>query len=196
MRRRIALIQGHPDSTTPHFGHALAAAYADGATAAGHEVRTLDVAQLDFPLLRSERDWEQGVPVAAIKAAQETIKWADHLVIVFPLWLGALPALLKAFLEQVLRPGFALSQPSAAERLPRQLLKGRSARVIVTMGMPAMLYRWFFRAHSLKSLERNILRFCGIRPVRESVIGMVAAPDGAARRRWLDKMRALGAAGQ
>ena len=73
-------------------------------------------------------------------------------------------------------------------------LKNKSARIVVTMGMPALVYRWYFGAHSLKSLERNILGFCGIGPIRESLVGMV---DGPARRRerWLTRMRALGRRG-
>ena len=60
----------------------------------------------------------------------------------------------------------------------------------------AQAYRWLFRAHSLKSLERNILRFSGIAPVRESLFGMVENVDAAKRARWIDRMRALGAAGR
>lgn len=60
MAERIVLIQGHPDASARHFGHALADAYAEGARAAGHEVRSVDVATLDFPLLRSAQDWEHG----------------------------------------------------------------------------------------------------------------------------------------
>ena len=75
-------------------------------------------------------------------------------------------------------------------------LKGKSARIVVTMGMPAPIYRWFFRAHAIKGLERNILRFCGIRPIRTSLIGNVEARDGAARAQWLQKMLDLGRAGR
>jgi putative NADPH-quinone reductase len=60
--------------------------------------------------------------------------------------------------------------------------------------MPALVYRWFFRAHSLKSLKRNILQSCGIKPVRTSVIGMVEAPASRARDRWLRRMETYGRA--
>ncbi len=189
---RIAIIQGHPDASQPHFGHALALAYTQGATAAGHEVRAVDITRLDFPLLRSKQDWEQGATPVTLRAAQETIAWADHLVIVYPLWLGGMPAMLKAFLEQIARPGFAFG-PAGKNPLGKQLLKGRSARIVVTMGMPALLYRWYFRAHSLKSLERNILGFVGIAPIRATVIGMVESPDTSRRDKWLVKLRELGA---
>jgi len=115
-------------------------------------------------------------------------------VIVYPLWLGTLPALLEAFLEQVFRPAFAFDYGSSG--LPGKRLKGRSARIVVTMGMPALAYRWWFRAHSLKSLERNVLGFCGIAPIRESLVGSVEALGDAWRQRWLERMRALGARGR
>jgi putative NADPH-quinone reductase len=104
-----------------------------------------------------------------------------------------MPASLKAFFEQVLRPGFAFGA-SAANRLPRKLLKGKSARIVVTMGMPTLFYRWYFRAHSLKSLERNILAFCGIDPIRASVVGMVDGMSDATRKRWLARMNEFGRA--
>ena len=63
------------------------------------------------------------------------------------------------------------------------------------MGMPAFWYRWFFRAHGVRGLERSILGFCGVKPVRETLIGLVKAKDGAARGRWLLKLRALGRKG-
>jgi putative NADPH-quinone reductase len=143
---------------------------------AGHEVRQTTVAQLDFPLLRSQREWEHESLPAALRQAQADIIWAQHRVIFFPLWLGDMPALFKGFLEQVARPGFAFGGDSSSP-MRRKLLAGRSARVVVTMGMPAMLYRLYFGAHSVKSLRRNILRFVGIRPVRETLIGMVGKTD-------------------
>jgi putative NADPH-quinone reductase len=191
---RIAIVQGHPDPSGDRFGHALARAYAEGAHQAGHEVRTIDVARLDFPLLRTKDDFENGAPPQPIRQAQDTIAWAEHLLILYPLWLGTMPAILKAFLEQVFRPRFVSGDKGAGKSWSRPL-KGRSARVVVTMGMPALVYRWYFRAHSLKSLERNVLRFCGIAPVRDTLIGMVESKDGAKRERWVETMRAYGRRG-
>lgn len=189
MAHRILIVQGNPDPSVQRFDHALAQAYAEGAGAGGHEVRSIEVGAIGFPLLRTRAEWEADTAPDDIVAAQESLLWADHLVLVYPLWLGTMPALLKGFLEQVLRPRYVSGEES--EGTGRRL-RGRSARVVVTMGMPGLVYRWYFGAHSLKSLERNILRFAGIRPVRASVVGSVEG--GAARReRWLGKMRALGA---
>jgi putative NADPH-quinone reductase len=98
-----------------------------------------------------------------------------------------MPALLKAFLEQVMRPGVALEYRKHG--FPRGLLAGRSARLVVTMGMPALIYRWCLRAHGVRGLERSVLGFAGMAPVRETLLGMVDAASDAKRQGWLDRMR-------
>jgi putative NADPH-quinone reductase len=188
---RITIIDGHPDPAPARFVHALADAYAEGA-AASHELRRISIADLDFSLLKTSEDWQHGTPPPAIAKAQGDILWAEHLVFLYPLWLGDVPALLKGFLEQVARPGFAIG-PSE-KGFPQKLLKGRSARLIVTMGMPGLFYRLFYRGHSLKSFERNVLRFVGIAPVRHTIIGSV---EKSQRHRtvWLQRIRRLGRRG-
>lgn len=193
--QRIVIIQGHPDTGARHFCHALADAYADGALAAGHAVTRVEAAQLDFPLLRSQRDWEHGAVPPSLLPVQQAILEATHLVFLFPLWLGDMPALLKALLEQVARPGFAF-RAEGGNPFAHKALAGRSARVVVTMGMPATVYRWYFQAHAVKSLERNILGFVGIAPVRRTLIGMLGKLDARRADKWLGRMRALGAAAQ
>lgn len=189
---RIAIVDGHPDPDRARFVHALAESYAAGAIDAGHEVRRIDVAALDFPLLRSRAAWESEPPPTAIVEAQQALAWADHIVILYPLWLGDVPALLKGFLEQVLRPGFAIDPKGAG--LNSGLLRGKSARLVVTMGMPAIFYRFYFGAHSVKSLERNILKLVGISKVRHTLIGGVEG-DAEARARSLDALFELGQSG-
>lgn len=194
MRKRIVIIEGHPDPREERFVHALAQAYQNGAESAGHEVRNISIGVLDFPLLRTSEDFQSGEAPPAIRQSQESLAWADHWLILFPLWLGSMPAALKAFFEQALRPGFAFAA-GAKGRLPRKLLTRKSARIVVTMGMPALFYRWYYRAHSLKSLERNILTFCGVHPVRANVVGMVEGMRQPKRKRWLARMNALGRSG-
>lgn len=188
-------MNGHPDPAEGHYCHALAEAYQRGAESAGLEVRKIGIAQLDFPLIRTKADFESKDLPADIIAAQEAITWANHLLIIYPLWLGTMPALLKAFLEQVFRYGFALDTGDA-EHMPKGLLKGKTASLVITMGMPAMAYRWFFGAHSMKSLERSVLKISGISPLTESLIGRVEDPGQApAREKWLKKLEKQGAQG-
>ncbi len=188
--KKITIVVGHPDPSPVRFGRVLASTYADAAKEAGYEVRVIDISQLEFPLLRTQEEWSTSPVPEGLRGAETDILWANHLLIIYPLWLGDVPALLKGFLEQVLRPGQAVSM--TAGPFSRKPLSGKSARVVVTMGMPAWIYRWVFGAHSLKSLKRNVLWFVGVGPVRHDIIGMVASAKPGGRERWLARMRDLG----
>jgi putative NADPH-quinone reductase len=189
MTKRIAIIQGHPDSSSRHLLHAMADAYAESATAAGHEVRRIEVARLEFPLLRTQVDFETGTLPPALMQSREDMRWAEHWVFFFPLWHGTMPAQLKGFLEQIFRPGFAMEYRENG--FPKKLLAGRSARVVVVMGMPTLMYRWYFGAYGLRSFERSMLSFAGIKPIRESIYGLTFA-DEKKRARWIEDMRRCG----
>jgi putative NADPH-quinone reductase len=192
MGNRIVIIQGHPDPAGGRLCHALADSYALGAIAAGHEIRRIDVAHLEFPILRTQDDFENMPPVAAIRAAQEDIRWAQHLMIVHPLWHSGMPALLWAFFEQTFRYGFFAEKSRSAKRFPKRLLRGRSAHVIITMGMPALFYRWYLRSHWLKMFTGGILWWSGITPARSTLIGSVGDMTEAKAKNWLDRIAADG----
>ncbi|HET9446998.1 MAG TPA: NAD(P)H-dependent oxidoreductase [Steroidobacteraceae bacterium] len=189
----ILIIDGHPDPSAHRLVHALADAYRQGAEEARHEVRVVRVADLTFPLLRSQTEYEKEEPVEAVRQVQHLMEWATHVVIFYPLWLGSMPAMLKALLEQTLRPGFAFSAARLG-RSPVKFLRGKSARIVVTMGMPAFVYRWWFRAHSLRSLQRNILGFLGFRRVRATIVGTAGSMSRAQCEDWLATVRKLGQA--
>jgi putative NADPH-quinone reductase len=193
MARKIAIFDAHPDPDPARYVHALAQAYAAGAREAGHEVRSIMLGELDVPILRTREEWsaDRSAP-QVVQPGQEAIRWADHLVFLYPLWLGDMPALLKAYLEQIMRPGFALDYGD--RKFPKRMLSGRSARVVVTMGMPAFFYWAYFGAHSVRSFKRNILGGTGIDPVSSSLIGNVEGSDGH-RKRWLERMHAHGSDG-
>ena len=190
--RKIAIIDAHPDPDPARYVHALADAYCAGAREAQHEVRHIMLGDINMPILHSRDDWMHNDAPEDVTEGQEAILWSHHIVFLYPLWLGDMPALLKAFLEQALRPGVALRYGEGAA--PAKLLKGKAARLVVTMGMPALFYRAYYGAHSVRSFKRNILELVGIDPVETSLIGNV---EGSAKRRerWLSKMRDYGAAG-
>lgn len=192
MPRRILIIEAHPDGHEGHFCGALADAYAEGAARSGFALRRIDISTLDFPMLCSREEFENQPAPPALAGAAEAIRWAEHIVFVFPLWLGTMPALLKAFLEQVIRPGIAFEY---RDRGTAALLSGRSARLVVTMGMPATVYRFWFGGHGVNGFARSILNFAGVRPVRQSLFGMVQQRSDATRARWLARMKALGRRG-
>jgi len=193
MPRKVLIIVGHPDPNPQRFCRALAQYYAEGARSCGHLVRVIDIAALDFPLLRSAAEFEASSPPPTLVDAARAIQDADHLVFIFPLWLGTMPALLKGFLEQVMRPGLAFAYPEKDKPgFAKTLLDGRSARVVVTMGMPALFYRFWYLGHGIAGFRRNVLSFVGIKPVRESLFGMVNGVSVQKRESWLVAMRKMG----
>lgn len=190
--RKIAIFDTHPDPAPARYVHALADAYCAGARDAGHEVRHIMLGDINMPILHGRESWMHGDAPDVVKPGQEAMLWADHIVFLYPLWLGDMPALLKAFLEQALRPGVALQYGDSPA--PEKLMKGKSARLVVTMGMPALFYSAYYGAYSVRSFKRNILELVGIDPVKTSLIGNV---EGSAkhRERWLTKMHDYGVAG-
>ena len=191
MGLRIVIVQGHPDCRRPHLCHMLAQAYADGAGAAGPSVEVVEPARLVFPLLSSPAEWRHGTLPPQLVAAQESIRQADHLVLLYPLWLGDMPAVLKGFLEQVARPGFAVA-PSGSRLSGEGSLRGRTARVVVSTPIAAPVYRWLHGAHSLKLVRRSIFAPAGIAPMRATVVGGTAELSEEQVDRWRERLRRLG----
>ncbi len=192
MPRRICIVHGHPDPKPGHFTGALCDAYEAAAREAGHQVSRIDIARIDVPVLRAPADF-QAEPPPQIKEAQALVTAAEHVVIVFPLWLGGMPAYCRAFFEQLSRASFALGVSGAG--WPEGKLKGRSARLVVTMGMPAPAYRLMFGAYGVRGFERSVLALAGFRPIRDTLFGMVeASPQG--RTRMLTAMADLGRRGE
>lgn len=190
---RILVINGNPARQRESFSEALANAYAEAATQAGHEVRTLQIATLDFdPILHEGYHGNQPAE-PNVKAAQDFISWAEHVVVIYPMWQFGVPALLKGFCERTLTPGFAYSVTSK-NPLQAALLKGRSVRLIQTMGMPAILYTAAFGGHGAKAF-RSLFSFCGFGPVRTTLLGMIESGDHV-RNKHLSRVRKLGAAAQ
>ncbi len=190
---KILIVDGHPDPDGRHLCHGLAEAYLKGAKAGGHEAELLRIADLEFPVLRRPGDFEKEPTPEPLHPARDALLAANHLVLIYPLWLGTLPAYTKAFLEQVLHYETAFERHEDS-RWPTGKMEGKSAHVFVTMGMPALAYTLWYRAHSLKNLKRNILGFVGFKPVRSTLFGMVSQASGVQTAKWLGKMEALGRA--
>lgn len=186
---KILVLLGHPDVES--YCGAIARAYAEGARAAGAEVREINLGELTFdPVL-----WQGYKEVQALEpdlvGAQEAIAWADVLVFAYPNWWGTVPALLKGFVDRVFLPGFAFRYRENSPMWDR-LLTGRSARLLVTMDSPHWFYRLVVRQPGHQMMRRAILGFSGVKPVRTSVFGPIRTSGDAARDGWLTRAGALG----
>lgn len=187
----VLVVLGHP--RTASYCGSLARRYEEGASEAENDVRELVLAQLEFePNVETECPTDQDLESDLIEA-QRQIRWADHLVFVYPNWWGTMPALLKAFFDRAFTPGFAFSFYEDDEGAGHEkLLRGRTAELIVTMDMPAWVYRWIYREPGTNAIKRATLGFAGIRTTRVTPLGPVKDSTPARRRRWLEKATRLG----
>ena len=167
--RHILIIEGNPDPSHERLSSALARAYHEGAEESDCMIQRINVGGITFPILRTAKEFETEPAEEVIVDAQAAFLRADHVVFIFPLWLGGPPALLKAFMEEVARDHFLIRESDKGFR--KGHLKGRSAELIVTMGMPPLLYRTVFGAHGVKAFDKSILRMAGISPVRTTYFG-------------------------
>jgi NAD(P)H dehydrogenase (quinone) len=189
MPKKILVILGQPQRRS--YGGALAQAYIEGARAAGAEVREMYLGELQFIACANASQPPPAALEPDLARAQEAIRWAEHLVFVYPIWWGTIPALLKGFIERVFTEGFAVKFRDDSPWWDR-LLKGRSARLIVTMNTPSFIYRWMFGRPGHNTMKKTILEFCGVKPVRITEIGPVRNSTDAKRQQWLERVREIG----
>ena len=190
MRRNVLLILGHPDADS--FCGALARAYVEGAATTDAELRELRLGELRFdPTLW--RGYKRIQPLEPdLVEAQKLVRWANHLVFVYPNWWGAMPALMKGFFDRAFLPGFAFRY---RENSPfgDKLLAGRTAELIVTMDTPSWYYRWIYRRPGHNEMKRTILGFCGIKVTRITDFAPVKESTPQRRERWIAAAKRLGA---
>lgn len=186
---KIAIVVGNPMRDS--YGEALGQAYQRGAESAGHEAKLFVLARMNFDAILRE-GYRRLQPLEPdLVAAREAFIACDHVVFVFPLWCGDMPAIMKGFIERLIQPDL-LAIKAAGAGASWKVFKGKSARIIMTMGMPGLIYRWYYGAHALKLFKRNILHLIGITPVRSTVYGMIEAVGDEHRKQWLREVEALG----
>ncbi len=192
MSKKILVILGQPNRNS--YNGALAKAYSEGARAAGAQVREICLGEIKFDPCAMAGAPPGPALEADLQAAQEAIRWADHLVFVYPIWWGTIPALLKGFIERVFTPGFAVNFRKDSP-LWDKLLTGRSARLIVTLNTPSFIYRWVFGRPGHMTMKRAVLGFCGVKPVGITEVGPMKSSTEEKRARWLQQVHALGRRG-
>ncbi|OLU27409.1 NAD(P)H dehydrogenase [Pseudomonas sp. PA15(2017)] len=187
--KRILMIIGSPKSDS--LCHSLAEAYAQGARTEGHVVRQIRLGELSFdPVLHEGYSQSQALEPDLLEA-QRQIHWAQHLVFVYPVWWGGLPAQLKGFFDRVLLPGFAFKYRSDSQRWDK-LLSGRTADLLVTLDTPRWYFHWIYGAPAHRQMKRTILGFCGIRTRHLQTFSPVRPSSENQRQNWIRRAELLG----
>ena len=188
--KNILVILGHPSNES--FCAHLAEKYCEGAKASGNKIKRINVGELEFvPFLEDGYSKEPSME-PDIKSAQESIKWSTHLVFVYPTWWATPPALLKSFIERTLVPGFAFKYKKSKHVVAwDRFLDGKSARIISTMDSPPLYYKFVIGDPGYKMMK-DILNFCGIKPVSKTYFGSVKMSSEANRHKWINQCYAIG----
>lgn len=189
--KKIFILFGGPEGNTRT--HRLTDAYEVGAREGGHEIRRMDCCDMQFdPVLHNGYSLVQELEPDLVKF-QENVQWAEHFVIIVPVWWSSMPALLKGLFDRVWLPRFAFRFYPDGLRWQR-LMKGKTARVIVTSDSHPFVARFMF-GESVNELTRGILWFAGFK-VKAYRIGLLKFTKDTRFTRILFKVKRLGNKGK
>lgn len=121
---------------------------------------------------------------------QKKIQWSDHIVIVSPVWWGTVPAKFKGAIDRSFLPGFSFEYIDG-KAMPKQLLKGRSSEIIITLDSPPFWYKYIKGNAIYKQLNNSILDFSGIKNTSSTYFGPVINSTSDKRNSWLKKVAVL-----
>jgi len=189
MKKKVVIINGHPNMDAFNFG--VAAAYKNGAEQADAEIKEINIAALTFnPNL--QHGYQKRTELEPdLLAAWEIIQWADHMVWVHPVWWGGLPAITKGFIDRLFLPGMAFQYRENSVWWDK-LLTGKTAHIITTLDQPGWYYWLVYGKPSVNQLKKSTLEFCGVKPVKVTYLGIIKSSDETQRKQWLDKVALLG----
>ncbi|MBN2390520.1 MAG: NAD(P)H-dependent oxidoreductase [Anaerolineae bacterium] len=188
---KVSVILGHPDPGS--FNHAIAGTAVRVLRENGHTVWFHDLYAERFDPLLFHREFPKGAILPpAIQQHCDEIAEADGIVIVHPNWWGQLPAILKGWVDRVIRPGVAYEflEGDSGEGVPVGLLKAQVALVFNTANTPEQRENEIF-GDPLQLLWKNcIFDLCGVPVFYRKMYRVIVTSTVEERRVWLDEVRA------
>ena len=188
---KIFILLGHTDPAT--LSGALADCYETNARAAGHEVRRQNIGEMHFdPILHEGYKTIQPLE-PDLTDFQENVRWADHIVIVYPTWWSTMPAMLKGLFDRAWLPHYAFNFADHGLTW-KKLLKGRTARIITSANSAPWMLRLMYGSPTA-ILELCLLRFAGVR-ARSTVFGPSERVSDRTKAKWFRKVERLARKGK
>jgi NAD(P)H dehydrogenase (quinone) len=190
IKMQISIILAHPDPNS--FNHAIAQTAVEAIKANGHRVFFHDLYQekLD-PLLNAEEIAKDSTLPAAIRKHCDEITATDGIVIVHPNWWGQPPAILKGWVDRVLRPGVAyeFQEGDLGEGVPKGLLKVRAALVFNTSNTEAQREKNAFGDPLETIWKKCVFGLCGVTNFHRRIFNVIVTSTDAQRRAWLNDVK-------
>jgi len=188
MSKRVLVLAANPKKDS--FTNYLAETYANSA-GKKNDVRLLKISDMEFNLNLSSGYADEQSLEDSLKSFQASLEWCEHLVIFTPIWWGALPAKLKGLIDRTFLPGFAF-QYEKGKSIPKKLLQGKTARIVMTMDTPPWYYFLIQGAPAFKQLKTTTLKFVGFNSVKSKMIGPIISSTQKSRSKWVDDVTKLG----
>ena len=187
--KNILIVNGHPDKES--YNYALSKAYIKGAAESKAIVKSINLFDLEFnPNLQYGYRKRTELEPDLIDA-QEKLKWANHIVWIYPVWWGSVPALMKGFLDRVLLPDFAFKKREGSIWWDK-FFTGKSSRIICTLDQPPWYYKFVNSCPSHNAMKKLTLKFIGVKSVKITTIGPLRLSSDNFRKKWLLKIEKLG----
>ncbi|HMK44283.1 MAG TPA: NAD(P)H-dependent oxidoreductase [Dissulfurispiraceae bacterium] len=188
----ISLLLAHPSKVS--FNHAIAHKVLATLLELGHVVHFHDLyAEAFDPVLPADEIPKEAVIPVSIRRHCEEIGEADGIVVVHPNWWGQPPAMLKGWIDRVIRPGVAYEflENDSGEGVPNGLLKAKAAVIFTTSNTEAVRESAVFGDPLERIWKDCIFGLCGVRDVRRRMFGIVVTSSEDERQGWLEEVRTI-----
>ncbi len=192
-QKRIFILNGHPAAKS--LTGSVVESYADAARKAGHQVRLTNLHDLQFDPDYGFGGYVNQKPLESeLEQVLQDIEWSEHVVVATPMWWGGLPAKLKGLFDRALLPGRTFDTRNTTKLgLPAPMLTGRTGRVLLLSDTPGWFFRLVYRNAMIVQIQRQILEFVGIKPVKVTQFNGTSAPKAGAVDKWLKQAAVIGA---
>lgn len=182
MGKRIFIWAGHPRAASLSGG--MADGYQAAAEAEGAETRRMNLSDMDFDPDLTEGYHSRKTLEPCLEEWRENTLWAEHFCWAYPYWWGGMPAKMKGVIDRCFLPGFAMKYHEDDPWWDR-LLTGRSADVMITSDSPAWFDGLMYGRPGKKQVERLVLKFSGVKPVRTLQVGTVKTASDKKIAQWI-----------
>jgi len=187
---KISLILAHPNVGS--FNHAIAEAARSALVSSGHEVSFHDLYQERFDPILPYNEIPKGAAIdPIIQKHCDEIASADGIIIIHPNWWGMPPAILKGWIDRVIRPGVAYEflEGDSGEGVPQGLLKASKTVVFNTSNTFPERERQVF-GDPLETLWKNcIFGLCGVKEFYRTTYSVIITSTSTQRKAWLEDVK-------
>lgn len=188
----ILIIIGHPDKNS--FNHAIAEVCRERLIKNGHLVVFHDLYEEGFnPIIYKDEIPKNGQIDKIIETHCEDLINSDGIIVIHPNWWGQPPAIMKGWIDRVIRPGIAyeFSDDDNGEGVPIGLLKAEVGLVLNTSNTSEIRENEIFK-DPLETIWKNcIFDLCGIKQFDRKMFRIVVTSDVQQRKIWLNETKLM-----